>query len=169
MHPVMRDAIRELVEELPATRVLEVGATRADTLLDLPCLSGCVQRTGINQDPSEISKGDGWEICRGSGHSINMPDGYFDLVLCNSVLEHDPFFWKTLAEMKRVLNGYLVIGVPAFVESCGTVLGVHRFPKDYYRFGIDAFREVMFEGMIFLGSRVLMPPHPRILGWGRTP
>jgi hypothetical protein len=90
--------------------------------------------------------------------------------LCNSVLEHDPAFWKTLAEMKRVLKGHIVIGVPAFVEQSRSVLQVHRYPKDYYRFGEDAVREVFFEGLNLRGLEELMlnysPTAPRILAWG---
>jgi ubiquinone/menaquinone biosynthesis C-methylase UbiE len=134
------------------------------------------QCVGINPDPEQLGWGgktqllQGWSIQLGTGHDLLWPDGYFDLVLCNSVLEHDPAFWKTLAEMKRVLKGHIVIGVPAFVEQSRAVLQVHRYPKDYYRFGEDAVREVFFEGLNLRDLQVLMlnfpPPAPRILAWG---
>jgi SAM-dependent methyltransferase len=42
--------------------------------------------------------------------------GRFDVVLCNSVLEHDGKFWLSLAEMRRVAKpgALLVIGVPGY-------------------------------------------------------
>jgi SAM-dependent methyltransferase len=43
-------------------------------------------------------------------------DEEFDLIVCNAMLEHDPFFWRSISEMKRVLKkgGILIIGVPGF-------------------------------------------------------
>ena len=45
-----------------------------------------------------------------------FPDQRFDVVLCNAVLEHDRFFWETLAEIRRVTRagGLVVIGTPGF-------------------------------------------------------
>jgi len=183
MHHVIREAISKIVDGLPnPVKVLEVGATRSDNLLTLPKFSEA-QCVGINPDPEQLGWGGwgdkalpiwpghkGWSIQLGTGHDLPWPDGYFDLVLCNSVLEHDPAFWKTLAEMKRVLKGHIVIGVPAFVEQSRSVLQVHRYPKDYYRFGEDAVREVFFEGLNLRGLEELMlnysPTAPRILAWG---
>lgn len=168
MHEVIREAIAKILMGLPKpSRVLEVGATRQDTLLTLPSVHGA-WRVGINPDPRQTSQGEGWAIVEGSGWALPWPDGHFDLVLCNSVLEHDRSFWRTLAEMKRVLRGHLIVGVPAFVQTSPGVLGVHRFPKDYYRFGEDAVREVFFEGLTLLGLQVAMPDRPRIIAWGHT-
>lgn len=43
-------------------------------------------------------------------------DQKFDAVLCNAVLEHDKYFWKTIAEIKRVTkpDGLIVIGTPGY-------------------------------------------------------
>ncbi|CAH1197381.1 hypothetical protein NTGBS_250005 [Candidatus Nitrotoga sp. BS] len=43
-------------------------------------------------------------------------DGQFEAVLCNATLEHDPYFWKTLAEIHRVTapGGLIMIGVPGY-------------------------------------------------------
>jgi ubiquinone/menaquinone biosynthesis C-methylase UbiE len=45
-----------------------------------------------------------------------FPDNNFDAVLCSSTLEHDKYFWKTLAEIKRVTKpgGMVVISVPGY-------------------------------------------------------
>jgi ubiquinone/menaquinone biosynthesis C-methylase UbiE len=47
-----------------------------------------------------------------------FPDNRFDVVLCNAVLEHDKYFWKTLSEIKRVTKpgGLIVIGVPGYAK-----------------------------------------------------
>jgi len=115
MHHVIREAISKIVDGLPnPVKVLEVGATRSDNLLTLPKFSEA-QCVGINPDPEQLGWGGwgdkalpiwpghkGWSIQLGTGHDLPWPDGYFDLVLCNSVLEHDPAFWKTLAEARSI-------------------------------------------------------------------
>jgi SAM-dependent methyltransferase len=74
---------------------------------------------------------------------------HFDTVLCFEMLEHDPNPWQSLRAMKRVLRigGLLMISTPTFGFP------LHRFPKDYYRFGEDAFREVLFSGCELLDLR----------------
>jgi SAM-dependent methyltransferase len=45
-------------------------------------------------------------------------DDTFDVVVCNSVLEHDPHFWRTVQGMHRVAreNALIVIGVPGYAD-----------------------------------------------------
>jgi SAM-dependent methyltransferase len=99
-----------------AGAVLEVGAMPApDSLLMLPALAGTRERIGINLRPaSEIG---GCSILQADAHDMAcFASGRFDVVLCNSVLEHDPRFWLSLAEMRRVAKpgALIVIGVPGY-------------------------------------------------------
>lgn len=73
----------------------------------------------------------------------------FDLVLLLNVLEHDKDFMGTLGEAKRLVkpNGYMAIITPTFGFP------IHRHPKDYWRFGEDAYREVLMEGFDILDLR----------------
>lgn len=75
----------------------------------------------------------------------------FDTVICCEVLEHDSYFGDTLTSMKRILkpSGYLIITTPTFGFP------LHRYPKDYWRFGEDAYREVFFAGMEIIDIRHL--------------
>jgi hypothetical protein len=112
------------------------------------------------------------------------------------VLEHDPEFWLTLAEMRRVAKAgaLIVIGVPGFASApasrlrdhlnrlrrlpspwrraieahlTGTpVLPPHEFPGDYYRFSEQACREVLMEGLKPLEIRLVLDP-PRFVAAGR--
>jgi len=70
---------------------------------------------GINLDgPYEFRD---FRILRGNANAMDcFADERFDLVLCNAMLEHDKFFWRTLAEIRRVTRpgGLVVIGVPGF-------------------------------------------------------
>jgi ubiquinone/menaquinone biosynthesis C-methylase UbiE len=96
--------------------VLEVGAVPApDTLLMLPALAAARERIGINLErASEIG---GCPILQADAHNLSCFEAdRFDVVLCNSVLEHDGMFWLSLAEMRRVAKpeALVVIGVPGY-------------------------------------------------------
>lgn len=70
----------------------------------------------------------------------------FDVVLCHEMLEHDNQFWKTVKIMHNLLKkgGFLIVSTPTFGFP------LHRHPKDYFRFGEDAYREIIFEGFKIL-------------------
>lgn len=65
----------------------------------------------------------------------------FDTILCLETFEHDDKFWLTLENIKALIkkNGFLIITTPTFGFP------LHRFPKDYFRFGEDAFRDIFFK------------------------
>src|SRR5215813_8649589 len=91
--------------------VLEIGATPTDdTLLALPALHGARERIGLNMDHACMRRGGDFDIVHGDGNHMPFPNGRFDTILSNSVLEHDRRFWQTLAELRRVARpGALVI------------------------------------------------------------
>lgn len=70
------------------------------------------------------------------------PKENFDIVLCLEMLEHDNAFWKTINDIHKILKrgGFLIISTPTFGFP------LHRYPKDYFRFGEDAYREIFFKG-----------------------
>lgn len=181
--------------------MLEIGATpSADTLLRLPALAGARRRVGVNLD-GHHRFGD-IEILQADGNSlVGLPgfdDESFDTVLCNSVLEHDRFFWRTLAEMKRLTRpgGVIGIGVPGYMklplerlaaraaralgwigvparvrdplQAATLTLQVHNYPGDYYRFSPQAVAEVFLEGLVDIELHALMMP-PRVIGFGVKP
>ena len=96
--------------------VLEIGAMpSATTLLTLPALRNAREKIGINiAKPSRY--GDIEILQQNANAMVNFPAERFDTVLCNSTLEHDKFFWKTLAEIRRVTRsgGLIVLGAPGF-------------------------------------------------------
>jgi SAM-dependent methyltransferase len=101
---------------------LEIGvAAGQPALLDLPSLSGAARRIGVGLDPPFAAPG--YEVLQRNAHDLSaFGDASFEIVLSNSMLEHDPHFWRSLAEMRRVLQpeGWLVIGVPGFA-AMGTL------------------------------------------------
>jgi len=176
--------------------VLEIGAVdSADTLLRLPALRGARSRVGVNLAGGPSACGD-FQILQVDANDLTcFPDASFDTVLSNSVHEHDPFFWRSLVEIRRVTRpgGLIVIGVPGFTQLSGErfvgrlsrlpiirplmrgraaglvastlCLRIHLFPGDYYRFSPQAVREVFLEGLQEIEVRTVMLP-PRIIGIG---
>lgn len=70
----------------------------------------------------------------------------FDTVVCLEMLEHDNAPWITIDIVHQVLKpgGYLIVSTPTFGFP------IHRYPKDYFRYGEDAYREIIFKGFKIL-------------------
>jgi SAM-dependent methyltransferase len=64
----------------------------------------------------------------------------FDVVVSTEMLEHDPSFWLSLAEVGRVLKpgGHLLL------TTRGNGFGEHNEPSDYFRF-MPASRPILAE------------------------
>ncbi len=117
MHPAVFASFDEICRAHgKAGAVLEVGAVpRAETLLMLPSLAAAKERIGVSLEPE--ARIDGCVILQRNANDLTcFESNRFDVVLCNSVLEHDPAFWLSLAEMRRVAKpgALLVIGVPGY-------------------------------------------------------
>lgn len=99
--------------------VLEIGAMPSDlSLLAMKSLSQASEKIGL--DLCEASEYKDFKILQGNSNSMDcFPNDKFDLVLCASVLEHDKYFWKTLAEIRRVTKpgGIIAIGVPGYGKT----------------------------------------------------
>lgn len=68
-----------------------------------------------------------------TGYDWPIEDATFDAVVSGQALEHDKFFWLTVANVARVLRpgGHAILIVPSAGE-------VHRHPVDAYRFYPDS-------------------------------
>ncbi len=103
-------------EKFSGGSVLEVGAVPSkQSLLCMEALSSAKEKIGINLDgPHDFED---FRILQGNANSMDcFEDEQFDLVLCNSLLEHDKYFWKTVAEIRRVLKkgAWAVLGTPGY-------------------------------------------------------
>jgi SAM-dependent methyltransferase len=93
---------------------LGVGAGQR-ALLEIESLSTASRRIGVGLDDPPQSPG--YEYLKRNAHDLScFENASFEIVLSNSMLEHDARFWLTLAEAQRVLRpgGWLVVGVPGF-------------------------------------------------------
>jgi SAM-dependent methyltransferase len=193
MHPRVYSEFRKIVSELrPSGRVLEIGAVpNASSLLAIPELSQATELVGINLAPASHYR----NFAILSGNANHMPmfaDARFDCVLCNATLEHDPYFWLTCGEIRRVIKreGLAIIGVPSYAKSgdlvttqiywrlrrlfgnrLGFILNAsltfreHYGPGDYYRFSEMSCREILLDGFHDVSVRSIMVP-PRTISFG---
>ena len=183
MSPEVFDVFAYMARRCPGDGdILEIGATPTpDTLLALPRFQDARWRVGLDlSGPHETPR---FRILAGQANAMTMfEDARFDVVLCNSVLEHDARFWLTLAEIRRVIRpgGHFLVGVPgygpmgtlasgedtpAWLEATAPTLGLHDFPGDYYRFSQQAVTEVLLEGFIPVEAVSVMLP-PRFIAHG---
>jgi hypothetical protein len=117
MHPAVYRVFQEICSRVAIRGpVLEIGAVSGpDTLLRLDALRHIGPRIGLNLEGGGAC--DGYEILSGNANDMSrFADGLFRTVLSNATLEHDPQFWKTLAEIHRVTasGGFIAIGVPGY-------------------------------------------------------
>lgn len=193
MHPKVYAEFEKICMRRHASGVvLEIGAVPLEeSLLNMQSLKNAKKKIGLNLEGTFVYKD--YQIIQGNANSMTFfDDETFDTVLCNAVLEHDKFFWKTISEIKRVTKsgGLIVIGTPGYRQfplerrlyklihrfplihkyleiffTSTITLVVHDYPGDYYRFSMQTFREVFFEGIHHVEVISIMMP-PRIIGSG---
>jgi SAM-dependent methyltransferase len=127
MHPIVFAVFDEIcrVHLSPGARVLEIGAMPvADTLLRLPALrptsrQAATQQLRVGVNLAILHPDPDLALVQVAADGLAaFADASFDAVLCNSVLEHDPHFWRTCNGMLRVArSGALIaIGVPGYAD-----------------------------------------------------
>lgn len=133
--------------------VLEIGATpNENTLLNLPALKNLRDKIGINMEGPYKFKD--FTYHQGNANQMDIfSDNYFGIVLCNAMLEHDRFFWKTLTEIKRVTRpgGIVVIGTPGFSAS-QFHQAINRFDRFLWYRRLKSSKTL---GFIFSSTRTL--------------
>ena len=117
MHPRVYEEFERICSNININgSVLEIGAVPSNqSLLCMKSLGGAREKIGVNLNgPYEYMD---FKIHKGNANSMDLfDDERFDVVLCNALLEHDKYFWKTIAEIKRVTKsgGAIVIGTPGY-------------------------------------------------------
>ena len=182
MNPHIKKAFRQAVRtsDVRPTRVLEVGGKTDDrSILRFPELVGA-ELTCLNVEEQPARRGAPPDepiplVIGNANHMEMFEDDAFDIVVSNAMLEHDPCFWSSVAEMRRVLRpgGLLFIGVPGFVPLTfddGTSTRTYRFHggQDFWRFSDMAVRTQFFADFDDVHVEAILDP-PRIVGHGRKP
>jgi SAM-dependent methyltransferase len=170
----------------PVGKVLAVGdSAKKNGMLDLPYFRANIDKVdsvGINLDRNGCGQYKHFEVEYGNAHDMRWESESFDCVLSIMMLEHDPEFWLSLGEMKRVLrkNGSLIIAIPGFVNcgssnvtspsfhaGNGTIVYESHGDPDCYRFSPHWFKYVVFKDfrdVSVMSTKILQPP--RIVGMG---
>lgn len=172
------DIVRQRLAGQRLTAALEVGAG-SWTLLAIREFSSA-RRVALNLAFTKSSPElEACECIVGNANEMGFPSDSFDCVLSSSSLEHDKYFWKSAAEIRRVLKpgGMAVIGVPIYMslptDKDHTTVTYARhglaYNADFYRFSEQAVREVIFEGYSEVTDEVIVrtAPNPYLVAAAR--
>lgn len=119
-------------------RLLEVGCGSGSRLTQFAILGWSVEGQEVDAASAAIAERRGLKIHLGTLDNLNLPDGSYEAIVMNHVIEHvhDPF--KLLKECRRLLspNGILIAVTPN-IHSYG-----HRIFKSYWR-GLEPPRHII--------------------------
>ncbi len=182
MSPLVFDTFADVVERRLSGRTLsaalEIGAG-GWTLLSIPIFAQA-RRVALNLRFDKLTEQlEKTERVIGNSNTMEFPDETFDCVMSCSAIEHDKYFWKSIAETKRVLKkgGLFIIGAPIYMtlptDKDYTTLTYARhglaYNSDFYRFSEQAVREVFFEGYSEVTDEIIVrrEPNPYLVAAGR--
>lgn len=119
-------------------RVLEVGAYNVNGTIRDAFQHGSDSYLGVDMQEGPCVD----EVIDATRLGERFEADSFDTVLCCECLEHTLRPWLVVDGMRKVLRagGLMVISTPTFGFP------IHRHPVDCYRFGEDAYRQVLFDG-----------------------
>lgn len=153
-------------------RVLGVGdSARPHAVINYKCFQDeATQCIGLNIDEQHCGKFNHFSVVHGNANSMPFNENEFDVITSFSHLEHDKYFWKSIAEFRRVLKpgGRLVICLPGYFigdSDRETTKCYHVHGIDYYRFSPATFRDVFYEGFTNVAVYSAMTP-VRLIGVG---
>ncbi len=162
MAPDERDAVFKALQRFggvqPGQDAIEFGSANVNGIIS--DFFTVANYTGLDFRDPEPRPGapDNNVTLVGNANDVDLPDDSFDWVVCNSMLEHDLYFWKSLSEMKRLLRvgGILIIGTPTLgfghhgvPEDLAVNPGLPTHPEgsgifDYYRFTRSTYYRMFF-------------------------
>jgi len=177
-----------LSDVAPTGKILGVGeSAKRTSTLNYPYFRSNLDKVdcvGLQPVHSECGKYEHIDIKYGNAHNMEWPSSFFDCVISFTHMEHDPEFWLSLEEMKRVLkkDGPLIVAVPGFIYSpstflsqasingCvgnGTITYENHGNPDCYRFSGHWFEYVVFKKNQFHKPSVIVASQPpRLIGVG---
>jgi SAM-dependent methyltransferase len=120
-------------ENRPTTlRVLDVGSSSKPTARNYRWLFAPPTFEYVGLD---VEEGHNVDVVPGDPFCWSeLADESFDIVVSGQMLEHNPFFWITLAEIARVARPGGLVALIAPSEG-----RVHRYPLDCWRFYPDSW------------------------------
>ena len=135
MHPAIRAFVEDVVQavELPDP-IAEFGSLQVEAGQDIDLRSLFPGRRFIGTDFREGPGVDRVEDLR----ALGFGDGEVGTAICLETLEHVSDPPLACRELTRVVadGGVLILSAP-------TLLGIHAYPDDYFRFMPDSFRTLL--------------------------
>lgn len=149
MTPEILKWLTQYLTVLDQGDVLDVGSYDVNGTARV-LFSRCETYTG-----TDMQEGPGVDVVMNNAELLaTFGPARFDTVLCLECLEHDSMFWDTVGQIKRLVRpgGYVAISTPT--------LGFpyHAYPRDYWRFTLDAYKDVFFAGMEVIDTRLIASP-----------
>lgn len=146
----------------PNWHVLEIGSLNVNGEARSVFTNAVASWTGVDRQngPGVDYVGTVQQACSQQA----LPQRKFNMVVACETLEHDPRAHVTLSWLRVLLSdgGLLLITTP------GYGFPYHAYPKDYYRFSEDAYREVFFAGMDIIRLETIIGDNlPTICGVAR--
>ena len=115
----LRHDLLQLVPDGPANRVLDAGAASGNLLLAIKQAGKASEVTGVdlfflpnsNQQHPLVDR---FIIANLEAEQLDLPEDYFDVLICGDVLEHLADPWRTLAYLTRFLKpgGTAIVSLP---------------------------------------------------------
>jgi 2-polyprenyl-3-methyl-5-hydroxy-6-metoxy-1,4-benzoquinol methylase len=110
----IRNDIIELIQ-CNNCNILEIGCGEGNTLIELKRQGKAKFVVGIDiVDLNQSSKLDKFILADIENDNINLPEEYFDIIICADVLEHLKDPWSVLKKIRKFLkpNGILLASIP---------------------------------------------------------
>lgn len=115
MHKAVKDFAHEVKQMFPEyfdhVMIVSVGAANINGSLDEMFVGSWIE--GVDLAPGEGIHHVGYF------HTINIPVGYYDVVVCTELLEHDKYYKETMQKMLEVLRpgGLLLVTAAASLRA----------------------------------------------------
>jgi 2-polyprenyl-3-methyl-5-hydroxy-6-metoxy-1,4-benzoquinol methylase len=152
LFPIRRsetDAEARLLKAIPEGRLLDVGCGSGEWLVTMCELGWRVEGIDFDEDAVGVAKQKGLDVRCGTLEQQNFPDGIFDAVTLNHVIEHLPDPKRTILECARILkpDGKLVIFTPNS-SSLGHKVFQQNWrglepPRHLYLFSMQSLRSLL--------------------------
>ena len=146
------DQMVNLIEQhVPRGRLLDIGCDQAIALQE-------ARRRGWNVEGVEINSAVAQAAMDRTGIVIHdrpveqlvLPEGSFDAIICNQVIEHVPDPLALIAEIRRLLrpDGVAFIGTPCFTAPIGILFKRHKWyallpSEHFWQFGPRSLRRLI--------------------------